>query len=109
MTTGAQSGTAASSASSTLNADSAQLRFDTAWSHPFPIVKALSRKYPDALIEVSYADEDLGSNLGQYVIAAGEILQESVFVPGSDDACEFAAQLKYTMSYAQLRAEWDMD
>ncbi|MFC9755163.1 hypothetical protein [Streptomyces sp. NPDC056921] len=24
--------------------DSAQLRFNTAWSHPFPIVKALSRK-----------------------------------------------------------------
>ncbi|MFD4948872.1 hypothetical protein ACFWNT_41805 [Streptomyces sp. NPDC058409] len=85
--------------------DSAQLPFDTAWSHPFPIVKALSRKYPDALIEVSYADEDLGHNLGQYVIAAGEILQENRLVPGSDDACEFAAQLKYAMSYAQLRAE----
>ncbi|MEV7952957.1 hypothetical protein [Streptomyces sp. NPDC088141] len=86
---------------------SAQLRFDTAWSHPFPIVKALSEKFPDALIEISYADEDLGRNLGQYVIAAGEILQETVFVPGSDDACDFAAQLKYNMSYAQLRAEWD--
>ncbi|MFC9755162.1 hypothetical protein [Streptomyces sp. NPDC056921] len=41
------------------------------------------------------------------MIAAGEILQESLLVPGSDDACEFAAQLKYVMSYAQLRAEWD--
>ncbi|WP_394941159.1 hypothetical protein [Psychromicrobium sp. YIM B11713] len=89
--------------------DVAQLRFDTAWSHPFPIVKALSEKFSDVLIEVSFADENLGYNLGQYMIKAGETIQETSFIPGSDDACEFASQLKYGQSYAQLKSEWGED
>ncbi|MGO3234197.1 MAG: hypothetical protein ACTIKT_12090, partial [Microbacterium sp.] len=62
---------------------------------------------PDAELSVSYADEDLGSNLGWYVIRGGEI-DGGVTEPDSlDEARDFAANLKYDVSYAELIAEWE--
>lgn len=46
--------------------------FDTAWSTPEPIIKALSVKYPDVTFEVEYADEDVGNNVGSYSYKSGE-------------------------------------
>lgn len=43
-----------------------EVRFKTAWSHPFPLIKALSRQFPGDVFVVSYADEDLGYNAGEY-------------------------------------------
>lgn len=44
-----------------------EIEFDTAWSTPDPIIKALSVKYPNCVFEVIYADEDWGSNSGNYM------------------------------------------
>lgn len=46
--------------------DGNRLQFDTAWSHPVPIMRELFRRYQDVLFDVQYADEDAGSNLGKY-------------------------------------------
>ena len=43
--------------------------FETAWSHPWPVLEALSRQFPDCVFAVSYADEDIGSNAGAYDMA----------------------------------------
>jgi Ferredoxin-like domain in Api92-like protein len=84
------------------------LQFDTAWAHPEPIIFALSEKFPDVEITVHFADEDLGSNLGSYIILDGEI--ENVIPYGSDwnnpAVMDFAARVKYGRSYADLKAEW---
>lgn len=89
-----------------LPGDQARVRFDTAWSHPIPVVIALSEKFPDHTLVVEYADEDMGQNQGLYEITNGEITDHSV-EDGSDEALEHAAQLKYGQTYAELRAEWD--
>jgi len=34
--------------------------FETALMHPWPVLEALSRQFPDDVFVVSYADEDLG-------------------------------------------------
>jgi hypothetical protein len=47
------------------------IRFSTAWSTPYPVMVALSAKYPDLTIRVDYADEDAGSNCGFYVLKNG--------------------------------------
>jgi len=86
--------------------DRAVLQFDTAWSHPLPVIVALSQKFPDETLEVMFADEDLGYNLGAYTMRNGEVLSEDDVVPGSDKALELAAQIKYGKSYAELKAEW---
>lgn len=85
----------------------ASVKFNTAWSHPEPVILALSKKFPDEIIQVTYADEDLGHNLGEYLIKNGESTPVQVFVAGSDEALDFAANIKYGMSYKELRAEWD--
>ena len=48
------------------------LSFMTAWSTPEPIFRKLAEQYPDLLIEIEYADEDLGYNCGSYSYADGE-------------------------------------
>lgn len=36
--------------------------FQTAWSFCEPIIVALSKQFPDVLIEFQFADEDIGNN-----------------------------------------------
>lgn len=86
-----------------------QLRFDTAWSHPYPVIEALFEKFPDATIEVKHADEDLGGGVGWYKLENGEVETVQEFKGYDDESTEFAAQLRYGMTYAELRKEWGED
>lgn len=47
--------------------------FDTAWSTPMRALLELSRLFPDIEIRVRYADEDFGSNVGEYTLLDGSI------------------------------------
>lgn len=67
-----------------------EVRFQTAWSHPFPIIKALSRQFPDDVFVVSYADEDLGHNVGEYEMRNGVFLLDDEIYPASREAYEIA-------------------
>lgn len=87
----------------------AKLRFQTAWSHPMPVIEALSAKFPEAEIQVSYADEDLGYNLGKYEVLNGARTDLEDLDFGSDEANEFAAQLKYGKTYTELQKEWETE
>lgn len=64
--------------------------FETAWSHPWPVLEALSRQFPDSVFAVSYADEDIGSNAGAYDMKGGELLAGGEFEDGSREAYEMA-------------------
>ena len=70
-----------------------RVKFETAWSHPFPVIVALSKRFPDMPIRAMYADEELGYNLGTYMIQAGVKIEQYDFVEGTEKAREFAAQL----------------
>jgi hypothetical protein len=48
--------------------------FETAWSFPEPVILKLSQMFPDATIEVTYADEDIGSNCGTVVFKGGAVV-----------------------------------
>lgn len=47
------------------------VQFETAWSAPHPVIKALAAKHPDEKIVHRWADEDIGSNLGTRVYHFG--------------------------------------
>lgn len=86
------------------------VQFDTAWSHPFPVIETLSQKFPEDEIRVKWADEDVGNNLGEYLIRNGEV--EMVWDEdehSKDENLDFACQIKYGMSGAEKKAEWDAD
>jgi hypothetical protein len=58
--------------------DSEMLEFETAWSCPEPVYKALSAKHPDVEITVVFADEDIGSNCGAMVLKGGQVTSSDV-------------------------------
>lgn len=89
--------------------DGATVTFLTAWSHPAPVIVALSKKFPLTAFVVEYADEDFGSNVARYRILDGERYDIFAPAPGSDEANELAASILYGRPYADLRAEWDAD
>lgn len=68
--------------------------FNTAWNHPFPVVKKISEIFPDVTFNVKYADEDLGYNLGEYSIKNGIVTDETEFKQGSEDAKHFAMEIQ---------------
>jgi hypothetical protein len=59
--------------------EESQITFDTAWSTPMRALGILSRMFDDLTIEVKYADEDFGSNVGTYTLQGGDIID--VFQP----------------------------
>lgn len=68
-------------------------RFQTPWAHPFPIIEAFSRKYPELVLNVQFADECIGSNAGKYVIQNGYYLVPDVVVEYSREAYEIAFEI----------------
>jgi hypothetical protein len=53
--------------------DDNYLEFYTAWSLPEPIIFELSKMFPKIQIGVEFADEDIGSNCGKFIIENGII------------------------------------
>lgn len=66
--------------------------FETAWSTPIRALLKLSELYPDITIEVKYADEDFGSNVGTYTLQDGTIVD--IFQPEySKDSIKLAMEI----------------
>ncbi|WP_442592513.1 hypothetical protein ACSBPU_13000 [Parapusillimonas sp. JC17] len=61
-------------------------QFDTAWSCPEPLLIALSAKFPDQEIVVTYADEDIGSNCGTFTLLNGEKVESDEAPPWSQQS-----------------------
>lgn len=49
------------------------IRFETAWSSPAPIFEKMAKRFPHLEFHILYADEDTGSNCGQYHIKGNSI------------------------------------
>lgn len=64
--------------------DATSFEFETAWSHPFDLIAALSAKLPSVRFMVKYADEDTGCNCGWYEIQGGQRQAETI-APRHDD------------------------
>jgi hypothetical protein len=70
------------------------IEFYTAWN-PVPLlVKKISEKFPEAVIKYSYADEDIGYNVGRYEFKNGEVINEDIPYGGSKRALLMAAEIQ---------------
>lgn len=76
-----------------LGKDDDTLEFFTAWSSVPIILEALSKKYPDQTISYRWADEDVGSNVGEAVFQNGKLVDSSIPVSGSREAYELASDI----------------
>ncbi len=69
------------------------IEFLTAWSRPEPVVIKLSQMFPDAQFQHAWADEDIGSNVGEILYQNGEEMEYDVPIPHSKEAYEMAAEI----------------
>ena len=53
----------------------------------------MSKKYPNSIFNVQYADEDLGNNAGRYIVRNGQYLAPDDILDGSKEAFEIAINL----------------
>jgi hypothetical protein len=78
--------------------DFGSIIFYTAWSTPMYALGELSRLFNDVTIEVRYADEDFGSNVGTYTLLNGEVID--YYQPDySKDSIKLAMDILGDMSY----------
>ena len=68
------------------------ISFETAWATPYPLMEELSRMFPELTIEVTYADEDIGSNCGIYTFKNGNLIDD--YTPEGWEATRFALKVK---------------
>jgi hypothetical protein len=71
-----------------------EIEFFTAWSPPIPVIEALSKKFPDRVIKLSWSDEDFGSNVGEITFQNGEIIEHNEPESQSKEAFEMAAEIQ---------------
>lgn len=88
-------------ASATSRPNNTSVTFETAWSHPFPIIKKLSEMFPTESVIVGYADEDTGSNLGVYKIINGQTVRHARIDEHTAVAQEFASLFYTGHSYRE--------
>jgi len=53
-------------------------KFDTAWSCPEGVLTELSKRFPEDAIIVTFADGDIGSNCGSFILKAGNIISSDI-------------------------------
>jgi hypothetical protein len=71
--------------SETFEDENGYICFDTAWSTPIEVIRHLSERYQGLTFEVSFADEDLGSNTGCYSFRNGMEVEYTPY--GTEEAC----------------------
>lgn len=70
-----------------------EIQFQTAWSHPTPVIFALAKMFPDVRLSVRYADEDFGFNVGEYVLEGETVISENVPEGGTQEAYNLALDI----------------
>ena len=81
--------------------------FETAWSHPVEVIRALSLIFRDVPFHVMWADEDTGSNLGSYDIKHGVLTPGDFPPPGTKAATLFALRTVRGLSEADIKERAD--
>ncbi len=67
-----------------------RIRFDTAWNPPLPIFAEIAVRNPEMKLEIYYADEEEGYQVGHIVLAEGKSLIDEAYENFSDQAFEVA-------------------
>ena len=73
--------------------ESQSIRFLTAWDMPAPVIDKLSQMFPEVEIDLQWADEDIGRNVGHVVLLAGELIDENIPDDDSWEAYEMAFRI----------------
>ena len=70
------------------------IRFQSAWSMPEEIYRAMSKRFPDVVFYIQYADEDIGSNCGEIRLKNGIVIESNI-APWNSHLTEAVKQWEY--------------
>lgn len=73
--------------------ESQSIHFLTAWNTPIPAMNKLSQMFPEVKMDLQWADDDIGYNVGHFVLLAGEPIGGDFLVGGSREAYEMAFRI----------------
>jgi hypothetical protein len=73
--------------------DDYTMTFNTAWAMPERVIKALSKMFPDVVVKIKWADEDIGSNCGEIHYRNGGEIFEDTPEDRSKEAYELAFEI----------------
>ena len=62
----------------TAQPDEGWCQFETAWACPTGLLTLLSERFPQDVINVVYADEDIGANCGSFSLQAGAVVAQDI-------------------------------
>jgi hypothetical protein len=82
-----------------LDLENNTISFDTAWSMPFNVLDKLSTMYPTLELNVKYADEDTGYNVGEFVLKNGVITKHNKPKGGTYEAYALALEIRGELDY----------
>jgi len=90
------------------NKKSVTIRFQTAWSSGVHVINYLAHQFPEVDFFLSYADEDCGSNTGQYWWNEGKLSNENLPKNGSNEAMElyFSCWDNDREGWEKIDGEW---
>lgn len=74
--------------------DGNTLTFDTAWAAPIPVMKKLSKLFPDITFSYKWADEDIGQGVGAAELEDGKMMEVYMPLEGTAEARRFALEIK---------------
>ena len=83
--------------------DDYTISFNTAWSFPEPVIKALSKMFPKIGVNIKWADEDTGSNCGEIQYKNGI----EVFSNVPDDQSKEAYELSFEINGGEENYRYD--
>ena len=83
--------------------------FETAWSTPYNLLAKLSELFPTIEIQVRFADEDFGHNVGEYTLFAGEEVSSNIPKGGSKEAYIMALEIGGGSDYYTWEMLFDID
>jgi hypothetical protein len=72
------------------NTGLSKITFLTAWATPFPALIKLTEIFPNLIIKCKFADEDMGSNCGRYILYNLELIDEVSFEKYSSESLKYA-------------------
>ena len=71
-----------------------EIIFETAWRFPEKIIERLSEMYPDADFQIAWADECIGSNVGEVLYVNSAIIEHDIPTAHRKEAYEMSASIQ---------------
>jgi len=77
------------------------VKFVTVGTTPINLIGTLSERYPNVKLKIEFADEDLGTNVGDYTFMNGDVVDVNTLISQSKEAYEKSMEITHDYYYVE--------